>query len=490
MKKLFTLCLLAVTMCAVAQKKTVAVYVTGDDSMNQILGDRLVDGIAQSGKYTAVERTASFLQELSKEQNYQHTGAVDDDEISRVGKQFGVNYVCVATVLDVWEEKYLTSRLIDVETAEVVASSSSSGQIASSQQFIAAMNTLSNGLLNTLAQAQEGRKKVAVYVTKTGNKDVDIILGDKLVAGFAQSGRFCAVERTNGFLKQLGKEQTYQQSGAVDDRELSRLGKQFGVDYVCIAKTSSMFGDYFITSRLIDVETGEVANSDKAEGVKLNNSAEVVAVAKNIAKTLSGMTIKEQEEAKTLAEEARKVAEEKYNATHQNGYEFVDLGLSVKWATMNLSAKKAEDYGGYYYWGGLVDCLYSEGRKIAAGSSTILPSNVDAASVNWGGSWRIPTDDEFCELREKCLWTWTTQNGVNGYKVTSKTNNNSIFLPAAGYRGFNGFNSVGAEGNYWSSSLCNSFRCVSFSLSFDNGNVRCHSESVQDVGISIRAVCP
>lgn len=293
MKKFLTLCLLAVTMRTMAQEKKVAVYVTGEDSpMNQILADHLVDDIAQSGKYKAVERTASFLQELSKEQDYQRSGNVDEADISRLGKQFGVDYVCVATILDVWDEKYLTSRLIDVETAEVVASSSSSGQITSKQQFIPALNTLSNGLLNTLAQAQEGRKKVAVYVTPTGNKDVDVILGDKLVAGFAQSGRFCAIERTNGFLKQLGKEQGYQQSGAVDDNELTRLGKQFGVDYVCIAKTAALFGDYYITSRLIDVETGEVANSDKAEGVKLNTSAEVVVVASNIAKTLSGLTVK------------------------------------------------------------------------------------------------------------------------------------------------------------------------------------------------------
>ena len=304
MKKLLTLCLLAVTMCAAAQNKKVAVYVTGEDNpMNQILGDRLVDGIAQSGKYKAVERTASFLQELSKEQDYQRSGNVDEADISRLGKQFGVDYVCVATILDVWNEKYLTSRLIDVETAEVVASSSSSGQITSNQQFIAAMNTLSNGLLNTLAKAQEGRKKVAVYVTRTGNKDVDIILGDKLVAGFAKSGRFCAIERTNGFLKQLGKEQGYQQSGAVDDEELTRLGKQFGVDYVCIAKTADLFGGYYITSRLIDVETGEVVNSDKAEGVTLNTSVEVVAVASNIAKKLSGLTITEQAEAKQAKRE-------------------------------------------------------------------------------------------------------------------------------------------------------------------------------------------
>ena len=530
MKKLFTLCLLAVTMCAVAQEKKVAVYVTGEDNpMNQILGDRLVDGIAQSGKYKAVERTASFLQELSKEQDYQRSGNVDETDISRLGKQFGVDYVCVATILDVWDEKYLTSRLIDVETAEVVASSSSSGQITSSQQFIAAMNTLSNGLLNTLAQAQEGRKKVAVYVTRTGNKDVDIILGDKLVAGFAQSGRFCAIERTNGFLKQLGKEQGYQQSGAVDDEELTRLGKQFGVDYVCIAKTAALFGDYYITSRLIDVETVEVVNSDKAEGVKLNTSAEVVAVASNIAKTLSGRTIKEQaderlkaeQEAQRRAEIARQEQLRREEIARQEqlrsaatgtiaGHEYVDLGLpsGTLWARCNVGASSPEDYGNYYAWGETTTksnydwttykwCRGSSDRQTkyntkssfgTVDNKTVLEMSDDAARANWGGNWRMPTPEEWKELNDKCTWTWTTQGGKNGYRVTGP-NGKSIFLPAAGYRDGTVVNRAGSDGFYLSSSLYSSVPLVAYNMLFSSGRVLPNNNGYgRCFGLSVRPV--
>ena len=89
-------------------------------------------------------------------------------------------------------------------------------------------------------------------------------------------------------------------------------------------------------------------------------------------------------------------------------------------------------------------------------NKTVLDPEDDAAHVNWGGSWRMPTDAEWTELRNNCTWTWTTQDGVNGYRVTSnKTGytDKSIFLPAAGYRYDTYLSNVGADGLYWSSSL-------------------------------------
>ena len=317
MKKLLILLLSVISMSVVAQQKKVAVYVTGNDPINDIVSSRLMDGIAKSGKYRAVERTVAFLNELSKEQNYQSTGAVDDNEISRLGKQFGVDYVCVASAFDVWgTEKYISTRLIDVETAEVVVSSSSNGSIASSSQLITALNTLSDGLLSSFEQSKiSTAKKVAVYVSRTGNKDVDIILGDQLVAGFAHSGRYFAIERTQGFLNQLSKEQDYQYTGAVDDSELTRLGKQFGVHYVCIAKTSQLFGDYFISTRLIDVETATVVNSWNMEGAQLSNAQSVITAAQEIARKLSGRTI--EEEKQFQIEEAKRIERERLEREEQ-----------------------------------------------------------------------------------------------------------------------------------------------------------------------------
>lgn len=153
--------------------------------------------------------------------------------------------------------------------------------------------------------------------------------------------------------------------------------------------------------------------------------------------------------------------------------EYVDLGLSVNWATFNVGANKPEDYGDYFAWGETEpkEAYYWSTYKWCNGSSntqtkyctnsnygtvdnkTVLDLSDDAANYNWGGSWRMPTKEENDELRNNCTWTWTSQNGVNGYKVTSKSNGNSIFLPAAGYRSGSSLFRAGSYGNYWSSSL-------------------------------------
>ena len=150
-----------------------------------------------------------------------------------------------------------------------------------------------------------------------------------------------------------------------------------------------------------------------------------------------------------------------------NGHEYVDLGLpsGLKWATCNIGATTPEDYGNYYAWGetttkdtytaensltyGLSDSeLQVQG--IIDGNQHLTPS-YDAATANWGGAWRMPTKTEMQELVDNCTWTWTTQNGVKGYKVASKTNSNSIFLPAAGFRYDGSLYDAGSYGRYWSS---------------------------------------
>ena len=138
-----------------------------------------------------------------------------------------------------------------------------------------------------------------------------------------------------------------------------------------------------------------------------------------------------------------------------SGHEYVDLGLSVKWATCNVGASKPEDYGNYYAWGETTTkSSYTESNSKTYGKSMgdiAGNSSYDAARANWGGNWRMPTKAELQELIDKCTWTWTTQNGVKGYKVTSKTNGNSIFLPAAGYRDGSSLDYAGSDGYYWSS---------------------------------------
>ena len=137
-----------------------------------------------------------------------------------------------------------------------------------------------------------------------------------------------------------------------------------------------------------------------------------------------------------------------------NGHEYVDLGLSVKWATTNVGASSPSDYGYYFAWGETsTKSAYTEANSRTYKTSMgDIAGNAayDAARANWGGTWRLPTEAECEELVNQCTWTWTTQGGHNGCRVTGK-NGNSIFLPAAGLRDGLSLYGVGEEGLYWSS---------------------------------------
>lgn len=135
---------------------------------------------------------------------------------------------------------------------------------------------------------------------------------------------------------------------------------------------------------------------------------------------------------------------------------YVDLGLSVKWATMNIGAISVVDYGDYFAWGETAtkedfnqgNCP-TQGQKI-----TWTPQQNDAAYVQWGPQWRVPSADEMQELLDNCTWEWTSISGVPGYKVTSNKEgftSNSIFLPAAGYRVGGALNSADVMCYYWTS---------------------------------------
>ena len=144
--------------------------------------------------------------------------------------------------------------------------------------------------------------------------------------------------------------------------------------------------------------------------------------------------------------------------------EAVDLGLSVKWATFNVGATSPEDYGDYFAWGETEPketyswATYKWGTSsnltkynTTDGKTTLDPED-DAAKVLWGGYWRMPSKEEVDELTQQCTWIWTTHNNVNGYKVTGP-NGNSIFLPAAGYKGAGPTYPAGEDGLYWTSTL-------------------------------------
>ena len=196
------------------------------------------------------------------------------------------------------------------------------------------------------------------------------------------------------------------------------------------------------------------------------------------------------------------------NGMHKD-HEYVDIGLSVNWATCNVGATAPEESGDYFAWGEVEqkdyyywdtykwedeDAPYVFLTKYNTSSSngtvdnkTQLDLSDDAARANWGGSWRMPTDEEIEELLELCTWTWTTQNGVNGYKVTSKSNSNSIFLPAAGLRENSSLYRAGSRGYYWSSSLDTETPGEAYYLDFQPDYLLWEERYC---GLSVRPVCP
>jgi len=256
--------LLLAVMCAgvvFGQQQKVAVYVTGaEEGINDFVGAYLVNAIVNSTNYQAVERTADFLKELNKEQGYQRTGAVDDQQLSKLGKQFGVQLVCVAKVGKMGGKYFVSARLIDVETGTVKIStppvSFTTKDVEKSCETIATSLTTNN------PKDPKGHK-VAIYVTGATEEGVNDFIGAYLVDDIVNGTDYQAVERTGDFLKELSKEQGYQRTGAVDDQQLSKLGKQFGVQLICVAKVSKMDGKQFVSARLIDVETATVKNSTK-----------------------------------------------------------------------------------------------------------------------------------------------------------------------------------------------------------------------------------
>lgn len=222
------------------------------------------------------------------------------------------------------------------------------------------------------------------------------------------------------------------------------------------------------------------------------------------------------------------------------GVQAVDLGLpsGIKWANMNIGAESPEDYGDYFAWGETTG--YKDGKtyfstgtykyylettttipettdkdgfvvpeqtitksgytkyvRSAHASNygydgfyddkTVLDTEDDAATANWGGSWRMPTKAEQDELRTSCTWEWKELKGVKGYKVTGP-NGNFIFLPAAGRRYGSSLYYVGGWGHYWSSSLGSDGSDLAYDLYFDSSRVF-SSSSGRYYGFAVRPVC-
>lgn len=156
---------------------------------------------------------------------------------------------------------------------------------------------------------------------------------------------------------------------------------------------------------------------------------------------------------------------ETYTGTVQ-GHDYIDLGLSVKWATCNVGASKPEDKGWFFSWGETTSSsipdywtrdlvweayeFYDKNTQTCKNiGDNISGTKYDAATKKWGNKWRMATAEEWNELIDKCSWKYTTQNGAKGFLGTGK-NGQTIFLPDAGRMA--GINSTDG-GHYWTANI-------------------------------------
>ena len=193
-----------------------------------------------------------------------------------------------------------------------------------------------------------------------------------------------------------------------------------------------------------------------------------------------------------------------------NGHEWVDLGLSVKWATCNVGANRPEEPGGYYAWGETEEkneytwetykygdqfydsdeyysmskyCIDSESGTVD--NKVTLELSDDVAHVKWGGNWRMPTKYEMYELFENCTWEWIP---INGMRATGP-NGNSIYLPATGLRYEVGIEEAGSGGFYYSSSLAENYNPCVWTLSVAENDFNFYWDVIRMYGCSVRPVC-
>lgn len=203
------------------------------------------------------------------------------------------------------------------------------------------------------------------------------------------------------------------------------------------------------------------------------------------------------------------------NPNSLNGHEYVDLGLSVKWATCNIDAQQPEDFGGYYAWGDdkpyshvahFLDSLglkkeyflttnkdyidhFEDRLKLDAVGRSLIHKGVDIANHKWGEGWRMPSKSEFVELLDNCIWQQFNIDDAVCYKVTSKIpgyTDRYIILPNAGYRFVDNETEFAEDMGYWTGTI---HHYDMINLFVYNMKERYNCFSGAAVGYPVRPVC-
>ncbi len=257
-------------------------------------------------------------------------------------------------------------------------------------------------------------------------------------------------------------------------------------DYIQLVVGESYTVDYYITPVSLQDKAVVTWESDDESIAEVDEDGCIIAVADGICEIIAYCGEFE------AYVEVEVVSDDPYN-----GYPYVDLGLSVKWAQANLGADFPEDPGMYIAWGELSEKEeYSEATSETYGlelGDIAGDPDFDAVAYLRGGNWRMPTYDDFIELIEECTWEWVDNSTATGYKVTGPSGE-YIFLPLTGLIdvNFNANNVALATsiGAFWTSapiSSGTSAYCGYFTTP-DTSNELAVSSMSRSTGLPIRPV--
>jgi len=268
-------------------KPKVAVYVPDYSSgrgyssdVESALRTATIASLVGSGQYNVIERSDVIEVELKR----QAGGAVDDDQLTAFGRQAGAQYVCIADMIYTGYHENLRSgygkklenyqvsvRMIDVETAEVLAFGLAD---APGVLLLEGVDYAVKAMLRTAQSpnVETNMPKMAVYVAgeKAGKREGNALYSYTLKALFTRSrnlGTFKVVERSDAFTRQLDREQTTQRGGHVDNNQIARLGKQYGIERILVASMENIMNTYNVSARIINIETARVEKASDIRSV-------------------------------------------------------------------------------------------------------------------------------------------------------------------------------------------------------------------------------
>ncbi|MBP3455204.1 MAG: SUMF1/EgtB/PvdO family nonheme iron enzyme [Alistipes sp.] len=177
-----------------APKKKVAVYVSGEDvkdSYKKVINSKLVSSITRSRSYTVVERNSSFLTELEKEIATSLSGDVRDDQIAAIGQRFGVRYVLVADISEVFEEMFISARMIDVETAQIVNAAEANAYVESMEGLTGLAENIIAGLMKDGLATNGGQNRDSNQTEIQSGRDfVESAAGLNMKMVWVEGGEF------------------------------------------------------------------------------------------------------------------------------------------------------------------------------------------------------------------------------------------------------------------------------------------------------------